>query len=217
MQALIGQKLGMTQVYDENGVRVPVTVLAVGPCPVVQRKTTATDGYEAVQIGFGETRESRLSKAQAARFAKAGAAYCKHLKEFKVAADNELKAGDTLGVDLFEGVAYVDVEGVTKGRGFQGVVKRHRMAGGRMTHGGHSRRRVGSIGQCSYPARVAKGQRMPGHMGHVKVTTQNLKVVSIRSEDNVLLVRGAVPGPKGALVTVRKALKKQGASAGGKG
>lgn len=216
MQALIGQKLGMTQVYDESGVRVPVTVLAVGPCPVVQRKTTATDGYEAVQIGFGEIKEQRLSKAQAARCTKAGVPFCRHLSEFRVEADDEVKAGDTLGADIFEGVGFVDVEGVTKGRGFAGVVKRYRMAGGRMTHGGHSRRRVGSIGQCSYPARVAKGQRMPGHMGHVQVTTQNLKVVAVRGEDNVLLVRGAVPGPKGAIVTVRKALKK-GASAGGKG
>lgn len=216
MQALIGQKLGMTQVYDESGVRVPVTVLAVGPCPVVQRKTTATDGYEAVQVGFGETKEKRLPKAQAARCTKAGVPFCRHLSEFRVEADDEVKAGDTLGADIFEGVAFVDVEGVTKGRGFAGVVKRYRMAGGRMTHGGHARRRVGSIGQCSYPARVAKGQRMPGHMGHVKVTTQNLKVVAVRGEDNVLLVRGAVPGPKGAIVTVRKALKK-GASAGGKG
>jgi large subunit ribosomal protein L3 len=216
MQALIGKKLGMTQVYDQDGTRVPVTVLAVGPCPVVQRKTTATDGYEAVQVGFGETRENRLSKPQAARFTKAGVPFCRHLGEFKVEADDEVKAGDTLGADVFEGVDYVDVEGVTKGRGFAGVVKRHRMAGGRMTHGGHARRRVGSIGQCSYPARVAKGQRMPGHMGHVKVTTQNLKVVAVRGEDNVVLVRGAVPGPKGAIVTVRKALKK-GASAGGKG
>ncbi len=216
MQALIGQKLGMTQVYDENGVRVPVTVLAVGPCPVVQRKTAATDGYEAAQIGFGETKENRLSKAQAARFTKVGVPFCRYLAEVTVAADDEVKAGDTVGADIFEGIEYVDIEGVTKGRGFQGVVKRHRMAGGRMTHGGHSKRRVGSIGQCSYPARVAKGQRMPGHMGHVKVTTQNLKVVAVRGEDNVLLVRGAVPGPKGAIVTVRKALKK-GASAGGQG
>jgi large subunit ribosomal protein L3 len=216
MQALIGQKLGMTQVYDENGTRVPVTVLAVGPCPVVQRKTTETDGYEAAQIGFGETKEKRLNKAQAARFTKAGVPFCKYLAEVVVAADDEVKAGDTVGADIFEDIKFVDVEGVTKGRGFQGVVKRYRMAGGRMTHGGHSKRRVGSIGQCSYPARVAKGQRMPGHMGHVKVTTQNLKVVAVRGEDNVLLVRGAVPGPKGAIVTVRKALKK-GAAAGGKG
>jgi large subunit ribosomal protein L3 len=216
MQALIGQKLGMTQVYDQDGVRVPVTVLAVGPCPVVQRKTREIDGYEAVQLGYGETRESRIAKSQAARFTKLGLAPCRHLSEFRVEAGDAVKAGDTVGVDLFEGVEYVDVEGVTKGRGFAGVVKRYKMAGGRMTHGGHARRRVGSIGQCSYPARVAKGQRMPGHMGHVTVTTQNLKVVQVRGEDNVLLVRGAVPGPKGAIITVRKALKK-GASAGGKG
>ncbi|MBT3294167.1 MAG: 50S ribosomal protein L3 [Verrucomicrobia bacterium] len=216
MQALIGRKLGMTQVYDQDGVRVPVTVLAVGPCPVVQRKTRESDGYEAVQLGFGEAKESRIAKPQTARFVKLGLAPCRHLSEFRVEAGDEVKAGDILGADVFDGVTYVDVEGVTKGRGFAGVVKRYKMAGGRMTHGGHARRRVGSIGQCSYPARVAKGQRMPGHMGHVKVTTQNLKVVEVRGEDNLLLVRGAVPGPKGAIITVRKALKK-GASAGGKG
>jgi large subunit ribosomal protein L3 len=216
MQALIGRKLGMTQVYDRDGVRVPVTVLAVGPCPVVQRKTKAMDGYEAVQIGFGDTIEKRLGKPRTARFTKLGLTPCRHLAEFRVDADEAAKAGDVLGAAIFEGVDYVDVEGVTKGRGFQGVVMRHRMAGGPETHGGHSKRRVGSIGQCSFPARVIKGQRMPGHMGHVKVTTQNLKVVALRGEDNVLLVRGAVPGPKGAIVTVRKALKK-GASAGGKG
>ncbi len=216
MQALIGQKLGMTQVYDQDGKRVAVTVLAVGPCPVVQRKTKAIDGYEAVQLGFGETTEKPLTKPQVARFTKLGLTPCRHLGEFRVDADEALKAGDTVGAAVFEGVEYVDVDGVTKGRGFQGVVRRYRMAGGRMTHGGHSRRRVGSIGQCSYPARVAKGQRMPGHMGHVRVTTQNLRVVEVRSEDNLLLVRGAVPGPKGAIITVRRALKK-GASAGGKG
>lgn len=216
MEALIGQKLGMTQVYDAHGVRVPVTVLAVGPCPVVQRKTTAQDGYEGVQLGFGPVKAKRLSKAQATRCTRAGVPLCRHLAEFRVAAADEVKAGDTLGANVFEGVAYVDIEGVTKGRGFQGVVKRHRMAGGRMTHGGHSPRRMGAIGQCAYPARVAKGRRMPGQMGHVKVTTQNLKVVAVRGEDNILLVRGGVPGATGSIVTVRKALKK-GAAAGGKG
>ncbi|NQU41056.1 MAG: 50S ribosomal protein L3 [Lentisphaerae bacterium] len=216
MQALIGQKLGMTQVYDQAGHRVAVTVLAVGPCPVVQRKTTERDGYEAVQLGFGETTERRTSKPHAARFTKQGLVPCRHLSEFRVTADEELKAGDTVGASVFEGVEYVDVKGVTKGQGFAGVVKRHGMRGGRMTHGGHSKRRVGSIGQCSYPARVAKGQRMPGHMGNVTITTQNLRVVEVRGEDNVLLVRGAVPGPTGSIITVRKALKK-GAAAGGKG
>jgi len=210
MKGLIGKKLGMTQVFDAAGRRVSVTVIETGPCVVVQRKTTARDGYDAVQIGFGDQKESRLTKPVRARYAKVGVGAKRVLREFAIDADDDFKEGDALSVtDVFEGVPYVDVVGVSKGRGFQGVVKRHRMKGGRMTHGGHSKRRVGSIGQCSYPARVAKGQRMPGHMGHVRVTTQNLKVVGIRDTDNLLLVQGAIPGPNGGVVIVQKALKKK--------
>jgi large subunit ribosomal protein L3 len=214
MQGLIGRKLGMTQVYDGDGARVAVTVIQAGPCPVVQRKTVETDGYEAVQLGFEDVRESRLSKAESARFTKHELSPCRHLKEFPVEAGDEVKVGDTIDVSIFEGVEYVDVMGVTKGRGFQGVVKRYDMAGGPFTHGGHSKRRVGSIGQNTQPARVMKGKRMPGHMGNTRVTTQNLKVVAVRGEDNVLLVRGAVQGPPGAVVMVRKALKKRASKAG---
>jgi len=211
MQGLIGRKLGMTQVYDGDGRRVAVTAIEVGPCSVVQCKTAERDGYQAVQLGFGEQKEHRVARPRLGRFRKIGAAPRRYLKEFALDNGEEPKAGDSVTVaDVFAGVTHVDVVGVTKGRGFQGAVKRHRMGGGRMTHGGHSKRRIGSIGQCSYPARVAKGKRMPGHMGQVRVTVQNLAVVQVRGEDNLLLVRGAVPGPAGAILEVRKALKKAG-------
>jgi large subunit ribosomal protein L3 len=211
MQGLIGTKLGMTQVFDAEGRRVAVTVIEAGPCVVVQRKTRERDGYDALQIGFGPAKPRRTPRAAAARFEKAGCAPLRVLREVTPdPEDTDLAPGRTLTVSVFEGVDWVDITGTTKGRGFQGVVKRHRMRGGPLTHGGHSKRRVGSIGQCSYPARVAKNQRMPGHMGHVIRTQQNLKVVGIRPEDNLLLVKGAVAGPNGGLVMVRRALKKGG-------
>jgi large subunit ribosomal protein L3 len=210
MKGLIGKKLGMTQVFGEDGRRVTITVIEAGPCPVVQRKTRDRDGYEAVQLGFGAAKASRLPRPAAARFEKVGAPCCRVLREFRVDPAEEVNPGDTVKVDVLDGVGYVDITGVTKGRGFQGVMKRHRMGGGPATHGGHSKRRVGAIGQCSYPARVAKGQRMPGHMGHRRVTVQNLRVVAVRGDDNLLFVQGAVPGPAGSVVVVREALKKAG-------
>ena len=211
MNGLIGRKLGMTQVFSEDGRRVAVTVLEAGPCTVIQRKQAASDGYEAVQLGFGDQKESRVDKPALGRFKKASSEPKRILREFWIDEEAPVSEGQTLSVtDVFENVSHVDITGLSKGRGFQGVVKRHRMAGGRMTHGGHSKRRVGSIGQCSYPARVAKGQRMPGHMGNRRVTTQNLKVLGLRGEDNLLLVQGAVPGPVGGIVLIRKALKKAG-------
>ena len=208
MQGLIGKKLGMTQIFDKDGANVAVTVVEAGPCPVVQKKTNDIDGYEAVQLGFLETRESRVTKPMLGKFKKAGVTPCKFLAEFKIDAGEEVKEGDSVTTSIFEEGAFLDVVGTSKGRGFQGVVKRHNMAGGRMTHGGHSKRRVGSIGQCSYPARVAKGQRMPGHMGATRVTQQNVKLVSIREDENLLLIKGAIPGATGSVVIVRKALKK---------
>lgn len=214
MQGLIGKKLGMTQVHDADGQWVPVTVIEVGPCLVVQRKTADRDGYEAVQLGFGEQKEHRVAKPLLGRYKKIGNQPRRHLKEFRLDGEEEVNAGDVVTAAMvFEGISHVDVLGITKGQGFQGAVKRHGMAGGRMTHGGHSKRRIGAIGQCAYPARVAKGKRMPGHMGHVYVTVQNLRVVDLRGEDNLLLVRGAVPGPTGAIIVVRKALKKTGEAA----
>jgi large subunit ribosomal protein L3 len=213
MNGLIGKKLGMTQIFDADGRRVAVTVIAAGPCVVVQRKTTAVDGYEAVQLGFDPQRETRLRKSEVGAFKKAGVETCRIQREFACDADDSVAAGDTLSATLFEGTGYVDVVGTSKGRGFQGVVKRYNMGGGRMTHGGHSRRRPGSIGQCAYPGRVAKGQRMPGHMGNARITQQNLKLLDVRGDDNLLIVQGAVPGPNGGLVLVKKALKKTERSA----
>ena len=208
MQGLIGKKLGMTQVYDANGRRVAVTVIEAGPCLVTQSKTVETDGYESVQLGFGKQKEQRVSKPRLGRFKKLEAGPLRHLKEFKLDDGDEVKEGDEVTASIFEGVSHVDITGITKGRGFQGALKRHNMAGGRKTHGGHSKRRPGAIGQCAYPGRVAKGKRMPGHMGHIRITVQNLRVVELRGEENLLLIQGAVPGATGTIVEVRKALKK---------
>lgn len=210
MQGILGRKLGMTQVFDEEGALVAVTVLEAGPCVVVQRKNEAKDGYEAVQLGFDDCREKSLTRAEAARFKKISAPPKRLVREFKLDNGEDPKEGDTVTASIFEGVSWVDITGVSKGRGFQGVMKRHNMSGGRATHGGHSKRRPGAIGQCSYPARVAKGQRMPGHMGSIKVTTQNMKLVEVRPDENLILVRGAVPGASGSVVTIAKSLKKAG-------
>jgi large subunit ribosomal protein L3 len=214
MEGLIGRKLGMTQVHDASGARVPVTVIEAGPCVVVQRKTLDADGYEALQLGYGDVKPDRLTRPARVRFEKGGLPPKKVLAEFRVPAANPAKAGDVLTVALFEGTTYVDVTGVTKGRGFQGVVRRHGMSGGRMTHGGHSKRRVGSIGMKTWPARVAKNKRLPGHMGHVRATQQNLRIEKILGDRNLLMLRGAVPGPTGAVVFVRKARKKAEKKAG---
>jgi len=208
MQGLIGQKLGMTQVFDGKGHRVAVTVIKAGPCVVVQRKTQEKDGYDSVQLGFGDKKEKRTPKAMVGHFKKAGTSPKRHVAEFALDAGDQLKEGDVVGGIIFKEVPFVDVMGVTKGRGFQGVVKRHRMRGGPLTHGGHSKRRIGSVGQNAFPARVSRGHRMPGHMGHVRVTQQNLKVVEVRSDENLLLVGGAIPGPTGTIVFVRRSLKK---------
>lgn len=208
MQGLIGKKIGMTQVWDAQGRRVSVTVIEAGPCPVVQVKTPDKDGYVAAQLGFGAQQAKRLPKAQAVRFEKAGVAACRALREFRLDDGEAVKAGDQVTVGIFEGVKLVDVSATTKGRGFSGVVRRHNMAGGPMTHGGHSKRRIGGIGARDLPGWVHKGKRMPGHMGAVTRTARNLTVVQVRKDDNLLLVRGAIPGPVGGVVVVRKALKK---------
>jgi len=208
MQGLIGKKIGMTQVWDAQGRRVAVTVIEAGPCPVVQVKAPAKDGYAAVQLGFGAQQAKRLPKALAARYEKAGVAPCRTLREFRLAADETLQVGEQVTVAVFEGVARVDVSATSKGRGFAGVVRRHRMAGGPMTHGGHSKRRIGGIGARDLPGWVHKGKRMPGHMGAVERTARNLTVVQVRKDDNLLLVQGAVPGPVGGVVVIRKALSQ---------
>ena len=209
MKSLIGKKLGMTQIFDDEGRRVPVTVIEAGPCSVIQRKTTETDGYEAIQIGFGAQKESRVSKPRVGQFKKAGVETMRELREVRVDASDETKAGDTLTAAVFEDINYVDVLGTTKGKGFQGVVKRHGFSGGRASHGSHMHRRTGSIGMCEFPARVFKGKKMPGQMGNVNVTTQNLKVVQVRADENLILLKGAVPGANGSTLVLREALKKK--------
>lgn len=208
MKGLIGKKIGMTQVWDKDGRLVAVTILEVGPCPVVQKKTVAHDGYDAIQVGFGAQKAQRLAKSAVTIFNKAGVAPCRKLHEFAPEAGDAIEVGQTLDVGLFDGVSYVDVQGVTIGRGFAGVVRRYRMAGGPFTHGGHSKRRIGSIGARDLPGWIQKGKKMPGHMGAVTRKVRNLAVVQVRKEDNLLLVAGAVPGAAGAMVLVTKALKK---------
>jgi large subunit ribosomal protein L3 len=209
MNGLIGRKIGMTQVFDAAGRHVAVTVIEAGPCTVVQRKTVESDGYSAVQVGFADQKEHRVTKAALGRFKKANTAPKRVLREFPLEDGEELKAGDTLTAELFKDVAFVDVSGVTKGQGYQGVVKRHRMGGGPQTHGHMSHRRIGAIGQRTWPARIMKNKRMPGRMGRVNITQQNLRVVQVRPEDHCILVEGAIPGPTGAIVVVRKAVKKR--------
>ena len=215
MEGLIGKKVGMTQVYDENGKRTCVTVLEVGPCPVVQMKTLERDGYVAAQIGFGEQKVRRLTKAEAGHLKKTGGLEggVRVLKEFAPDAGEEVKAGDVLTVKNFEGVKYVDVTGVTKGRGFAGVLKRYNFAGGNMTHGGHSKRRTGGLAARDLPGWIEKGKKMPGHMGAVNRKAVNLEVVQIRPDDNAILVKGSVPGAKGGVVVVRKSLKNKAIAA----
>lgn len=209
MNGLLGIKKGMTQIWDEAGNRIPVTVIEVGPCPVIQVKTKATDGYDAVQLGFGPQKPQRMSKAEVVHCKKAGVEVpYRTLKEFKADSGEDVKAGDMITVKMFEGVKFVDVAGITKGKGFQGVVKRWGFRGGPKTHGGHSKRRPGSIGMRQDPGSVRKGHPMAGHMGAKRRTTQNLAVVGIREADNALLVKGAVPGANGQMVFVNKSLKK---------
>ena len=209
MQGLIGIKKGMTQIWDAAGARIPVTVIEVGPCPVLQVKTKEKDGYEAVQIGFGPQKASRMAKSNVVRCTKAGLETpVKTAHEFLADAGEAVKVGDVFTAAMFEGIPFVDVVGITKGKGFAGVVRRWRFAGGVMTHGSHNKRRPGSIGMRQDPGSVRKGHPMGGHMGVRRRTTQNLAVAGVRPEDNVILVKGCVPGAVGGTVYVSKSLKK---------
>ncbi|MBJ2184824.1 MAG: 50S ribosomal protein L3 [Muribaculaceae bacterium] len=205
MPGLIGKKIGMTSVFSADGKNVPCTVIEVGPCVVTQVKTTEKDGYNALQLGFEEQKEKHLTKPELGHFAKAGVAPKRHLAEFK-GFDGEYKAGDTLTVDMFNEADFVDIVGTSKGKGFQGVVKRHGFGGvGQSTHGQHNRLRApGSIGACSYPAKVFKGMRMAGQMGNQRVTVQNLQVVKVIAEHNILMIKGSIPGAKGSIVLIEK-------------
>ena len=205
VNTILGRKIGMTQVWDEDDNVVPVTVIQAGPCVVSQVKTKANDGYDAVQIGFGDVKPSRLSKPLAGQFAKRGVEPKRYLREVRVEDASEYSTGDLVTVADFADVELVDVIGTSKGKGFQGTVKRWNFSRGPMTHGSRNQRRPGSIGQCAYPARVRKGLHMAGHMGNERVTVRNLKLVRIDPEQNLMLIKGAVPGGKNAFVQVRMA------------
>ncbi len=205
MPGLLGKKIGMTSVFSADGKNVPCTVIEVGPCVVTQIKTAEKDGYEAIQLGFQEKKDKHTTAPMAGHFKKAGVAPQRHLAEFK-GFDGEYKLGDSITVDLFNENDFVDIQGVSKGKGFQGVVKRHGFGGvGQTTHGQHNRLRApGSIGACSYPAKVFKGMRMAGQMGNQKVTIQNLQVIKVMPDHNLLLIKGSIPGSKGSIVLIEK-------------
>ena len=205
MPGLIGKKIGMTSVFSADGKNIPCTVIEAGPCVVTQIKTVEKDGYEAVQLGFSEKTEKHTTKPEAGLFKKANVAPQSHLVEFK-GFEGDLKLGDVITVDLFADTMWADVIGTSKGHGFQGVVKRHGFGGvGQSTHGQHNRaRKPGSIGACSYPAKVFKGMRMGGRMGGDRVTVQNLEIIKVIPENNLLLIKGSVPGAKGSIVIVNK-------------
>ena len=205
VSTILGRKLGMTQVWDDDDNVVPVTVILAGPCTVSQVKTTATDGYEAVQIGFGDIKAKKVNKPMAGHFAKAGVEPMRYLREVRVEDASQYKPGDVVSVADFADVTAVDVTGTSKGKGFQGTIKRWNFGRGPMTHGSRNQRKPGSIGQCAYPARVRKGLHMAGHMGDERVTVKNLKLVRVDTDQNLLLIKGAVPGGKNALVQVRMA------------
>lgn len=206
MPGILGRKLGMTQIFNDDGVVQPVTVIQAGPCLVVQRKTGEREGYDAIQVGLVEERPMRkVSQPMSGHFQKAGVAPMRRLTEFRVAADDEVKAGDQLKVDIFAADEYVDVIGTSKGKGFQGVIKRHGFSGGNATHGSMFHRAPGSIGQASYPSRVFPGTRLPGRTGARRITGKNLQVVKVDAENNLLYIRGSVPGPNNGYVAVRRA------------
>ncbi|PKQ15876.1 MAG: 50S ribosomal protein L3 [Actinobacteria bacterium HGW-Actinobacteria-7] len=202
---ILGRKLGMTQVWSEDDRLLPVTVIEAGPCVVTQVKTDKTDGYRAIQIGFGDIAERKVNKPMHGHFDKAGVEPKRHLMEIRLGDEESVKVGSTITVDAFAEAKSVHVTGVSKGKGFAGVMKRHNFKGGPGGHGSHSHRVPGSVGQCATPARIFRGKKMPGHMGSEVVTVRNLDLVKIDSEQNLLIVKGAVPGGKGALLTIRMA------------
>lgn len=204
MIGLIGKKIGMTQLFNEQGDVRPVTVIQAGPCTVTEVRTSPRDGYTAVQLGFGTNKETRFSRPVLGQFKKRNLPPSRHLKEFRVTDAAPYEVGQSLTVALFEKGEHVDVSGVTKGRGFAGVVKRHKFVAGHASHGPTAGKQPGSIGASAYPSRVIKGKRLPGRMGGVNLTTKNLEVVAVDAEQNVVMVLGAIPGPMNGLVFVRK-------------
>ena len=206
-KAILATKVGMTQIFDENGVLVPVTVLQAGPCVVTQVKTADNDGYSAIQVGFGEKKENRVNKPMKGQFAKAGVSCKRYLKEFRFEDAETYTVGQEIKADIFGAGDQIDATATSKGKGFQGAIKRHGQSRGPMAHGSKYHRHAGSNGACSDPSKVFKGKRMPGQMGGKKITVQNLEIVKVDVENNLLLVKGAVPGPKKSMVTIKETVK----------
>ena len=206
MKGILGKKIGMTQIFTEHGEVIPVTVVEAGPVVVTQIKTTENDGYTAIQVGFQDAKEKSLNKPQKGHLAAANTLK-KHLKEFRVDSVEEYTVGQEIKADLFAAGEKIDVTGTSKGKGFQGPIKRHGQSRGPETHGSRYHRRPGSMGACSYPGRVFKNKKLAGHMGSVKVTVQNLEVVRVDADKNFILVKGAIPGAKGSVVTIKEAVK----------
>ena len=206
-KAILGKKIGMTQIFTEDGLVIPVTVIEAGPVSVVQKKTVENDGYTAIQVGFADVKDKKLNKPEKSHLAKAGVANKKYLKEFRLDDDSAYNVGDEIKVDIFAAGDKIDVTGISKGHGYAGTVKRWGTHRGPMSHGSGYHRGVGSMGACSTPSRVMKNKKLPGHMGVDQVTVQNLDVVKVDAEKNIILVKGAVPGPKGGVLTIRDSVK----------
>ena len=206
MKGILGKKIGMTQIFTEHGEVIPVTVVEAGPVVVTQIKTTENDGYTAIQVGFQDAKEKSLNKPQKGHLAAANTLK-KHLKEFRVDSVEGYTVGQEIKADLFAAGELIDVTGISKGKGFQGPIKRHGQSRGPESHGSRYHRRPGSMGACSYPGRVFKNKKLAGHMGSVKVTVQNLEVVRVDADKNFILVKGAIPGAKGSVVTIKEAVK----------
>ena len=207
MKSIVGRKIGMTQVFTENGAVVPVTVVEAGPMVVVQKKTVEKDGYNAIQVGFENIKEKKVNKPTKGHFEKANVSPKKLLQEFRVENVEEFEIGQEIKVDLFAEGDKVDVTGISKGKGTQGVIKRHGFSRGRETHGSHFHRAPGGMSAGTYPGRVFKGHRMAGRMGHERITTQNLEIVRVDLDKNLILVKGAIPGPKKGIVTIKETVK----------
>ncbi|SMB84014.1 LSU ribosomal protein L3P [Desulfonispora thiosulfatigenes DSM 11270] len=205
-KAILGKKIGMTQIFDENGQIVPVTVIQAGPCFVVQTKAPETDGYNAIQVGYGEVKENKVIKPLKGHFNKAQVKFVKYLREFRVADVKDYAIGQEIKANVFEAGDFVDVTGISKGKGFQGAIKKHNYSRGPMAHGSKYHRRTGSLGAVG-PNRVFKGKKLPGRMGGNTITVQNLQIVKVDAERNYLLIKGAVPGPKKALLTIKSTVK----------
>ena len=207
-KCIVGKKIGMTQLFDENGKVIPVTVVEAGPCVVVQKKTTENDGYEAVQIGFGDISDKAVNKPRKGHFAKAGVANKRELREFRLADCSVLSVGDIIKADTFAVGDAIDVVGISKGKGYAGTIKRYNFGRLKETHGsGPVARHQGSLGACSDPSRVMKGKKLPGHLGAERVTVQNLEIVKIDAENNLIAINGAIPGPKGGVVSICDSVK----------